>query len=77
MASGRGYAELGGAWINDTLQPRVWAYAQQFGLKAVKQRLEGRAVMQESEDVRYEFPFGVTPQGVSNSHLLLCPWHTN
>ena len=77
LASGSGYAELGGAWINDTLQPRVWAYAQQFGLKAVKQRLEGRAVMQESEDVRYEFPFGVTPQGVSNSHLLLCPWHTN
>ena len=25
LASGRGYAELGGAWINDTLQPRVWA----------------------------------------------------
>lgn len=24
LASGRGYAELGGAWINDKLQPRVW-----------------------------------------------------
>lgn len=71
LASGRGYAELGGAWINDTLQPRVWAYTQQFGLKVVKQRLEGRAVMQESEDVRYEFPFGVTPRGVSHSNLFI------
>lgn len=62
LASGRGFAELGGAWINDSLQPRVWSYAQQFGLKVVKQRLEGTAIMQESETERFEFPFGVTPE---------------
>lgn len=62
LASGRGFAELGGAWINDTLQPRVWSYVQQFGLKVVKQRLEGIAIMQESENERFEFPFGVTPE---------------
>lgn len=61
LASGRGCADLGGAWINNSLQPRVWAYVQQFGLKVVKQRLEGKAVMQESQDVQFEFPFGVTP----------------
>ncbi|KAJ5081570.1 flavin-containing amine oxidase [Penicillium alfredii] len=61
LASGRGYADLGGAWINDSLQPRVWAYVQKFGLGVVKQRLEGRAVMQESQEKRFEFPFGVTP----------------
>lgn len=61
LASGRGFAELGGAWINDSLQPRVWSYVQRFGLQIVKQRLEGTAVMQESENERFEFPFGVTP----------------
>ncbi|KAL5362576.1 amine oxidase [Aspergillus floccosus] len=61
LASGRGCVELGAAWINDTLQPRIWAYVQRFGLKMVKQRLEGRAVMQETKDARFEFPFGVTP----------------
>ncbi|OQE21229.1 hypothetical protein PENSTE_c012G09455 [Penicillium steckii] len=62
LASGRGFAELGGAWVNDSLQPRVWAYAQKFGLEVVKQRLEGKAVMQESENERFEFPFGTTPE---------------
>lgn len=62
LASGRGCAELGGAWINDTLQPRVWAYVQKFGLKMVKQRLQGTAVMQLGEHERFEFPFGVTPE---------------
>ncbi|KAJ5355330.1 uncharacterized protein N7496_012542 [Penicillium cataractarum] len=62
LASGRGFAELGGAWINDSLQPRVWAYVKQFDLKIVKQRLEGMAIMQESENERFEFPFGRTPE---------------
>ncbi|RAL10963.1 flavin monoamine oxidase family protein [Aspergillus homomorphus CBS 101889] len=62
LASGRGCAELGAAWINDTLQPRVWAYAQKFGMKVVKQRLEGQAVMEPGLDERFVFPFGVTPE---------------
>ncbi|KAK2761327.1 hypothetical protein FQN54_001849 [Arachnomyces sp. PD_36] len=62
LASGRGCADLGAAWINDSMQPRIWAYVQQFGLKVVKQRLEGRAVMQESSAHRFEFPFGTTPE---------------
>ncbi|KAL3457667.1 flavin-containing amine oxidase [Aspergillus heterothallicus] len=61
LASGRGYADLGGAWVNLTLQPRVGKYVKQFGLATEVQRLEGRAVMQESTDKRFEFPFGVTP----------------
>ncbi|KNG89605.1 flavin-containing amine oxidase [Aspergillus nomiae NRRL 13137] len=62
LASGRGYADLGAAWINDELQKRVTAYARQFGLKTTKQRLEGKAVMQLSGDERFEFPFGITPE---------------
>ncbi|KAL5341922.1 hypothetical protein BJX70DRAFT_10508 [Aspergillus crustosus] len=61
LASGRGYADLGGAWINVTLQPRVGAYVRKFGLRTVQQRLEGKAVMQQREGERFEFPFGVTP----------------
>ncbi|KAL2860915.1 flavin monoamine oxidase family protein [Aspergillus lucknowensis] len=61
LASGRGYADLGGAWINLTLQPRVGAYVRRFGLKTETQRLKGRAIMQESANERFEFPFGVTP----------------
>ncbi|RMZ48503.1 hypothetical protein AFCA_008405 [Aspergillus flavus] len=61
LASGRGYAELGGAWINNSLQPRVWKYVERFGLEVVTQRLEGTAVMQETQDSRLEFPFGVSP----------------
>ncbi|PYH79800.1 flavin-containing amine oxidase [Aspergillus uvarum CBS 121591] len=62
LASGRGCVELGAAWINDTLQPRVWAYAQRFGMKVVQQRLAGQAVMEPSEEERFLFPFGVTPE---------------
>ncbi|KAL4930319.1 flavin monoamine oxidase family protein [Aspergillus undulatus] len=63
LASGRGYADLGGAWINVSLQQRVGAYVKKFGLKTVTQRLEGRAIMQQGlgEGGRFEFPFGVTP----------------
>ncbi|KAI9373626.1 hypothetical protein BJX61DRAFT_552118 [Aspergillus egyptiacus] len=61
LASGRGYADLGGAWINVTLQPRVGSYVKRFGLKTSTQRLEGRAVMQETAEKRFEFPFGITP----------------
>ncbi|KAL4805369.1 hypothetical protein BDV18DRAFT_161025 [Aspergillus unguis] len=62
LASGRGYADLGGAWVNLTLQSRVGKYVQQFGLRTVEQRLAGKAVMQEGVGQRMEFPFGVTPE---------------
>ncbi|KAK7397534.1 hypothetical protein QQX98_013104 [Neonectria punicea] len=62
LASGRGYADLGAAWVNDTTQKRIWTYAQKFNLEVVKQRLEGTAVMQVSKGNRIEFPFGITPE---------------
>lgn len=64
LASGRGYADLGGAWVNTTLQKRVGAYVKQFKLKTVVQRLEGKAIMQDGPQSRFEFPFGVTPSEV-------------
>ncbi|USP78611.1 Amine oxidase [Curvularia clavata] len=46
LASGRGNVDLGAAWINDTLQPRIWSYVQKFGMPVVKQRIEGLGVVQ-------------------------------
>lgn len=63
LASGRGSADLGAAWINDTLQKRVWKYVQQFGLRVVKQRLEGQAVVQFApKGERLIFTNGHTPK---------------
>ena len=71
LASGRGSVDLGAAWINDSLQPRIWAYAQRFGLKVVKQRLEGQAVIQVDPNSRSEFPFGTTPDVSSTQFYVL------
>ncbi|KAG7113537.1 Putrescine oxidase like protein [Verticillium longisporum] len=60
LASGRGVADLGAAWINDRLQPRIWAYVQKFGLRTVRQRLEGKAIMQSSESERVVYPLRIS-----------------
>jgi len=62
LASGRGFADLGAAWINTNTQPRVGAYINQFDIKFVEQRLEGNAVMMVSKDERIVYPFGITPE---------------
>ncbi|ATY64338.1 flavin-containing amine [Cordyceps militaris] len=63
LANGRGTADLGAAWVNQHLQPRVWSLIERFGLagKVVEQRLGGTAVMVTAESERIEFPFGITP----------------
>lgn len=61
LSNGRGVADLGAAWVNDTLQPRVWSYIKQFGIKTTKQRLGHTAVMQTAEGGRVEFPYGMVP----------------
>lgn len=68
LASKRGVADLGAAWINDSLQKRIWSYVQEFGLEVVKQRLEGQAVMQTEHSERIVFKYGITPE-VSTSIL--------
>ncbi|KAL6362896.1 hypothetical protein LRP88_02296 [Fusarium phalaenopsidis] len=32
LANGKGNADLGAAWVNDQLQPRIWSYIERFGL---------------------------------------------
>ncbi|KAF4987384.1 hypothetical protein FDECE_15459 [Fusarium decemcellulare] len=61
LASKRGVADLGAAWINDQLQPRVTAYVRQFGIQTTRQYTDKIAIMQSSETERLEFPFGIVP----------------
>ncbi|KAH8425292.1 flavin monoamine oxidase family protein [Aspergillus melleus] len=61
LASGRGVADLGAAWVNEKKQPRIWSYAKQLNLATQAQPLTGRAVMQLNENGRIEYPFGITP----------------
>jgi monoamine oxidase len=63
LASGRGVADLGAAWVNDSLQPRIWGYIRRFGLqeKIVKQRLGHKAVLVTSGGERVVFEQGTTP----------------
>lgn len=61
LSSGRGFADLGAAWINERTQPRIGAYVRRLGLRTARQRLEGRAVIQTRPGERVEFPFGITP----------------
>ncbi|KAI5458799.1 hypothetical protein BGZ63DRAFT_416356 [Mariannaea sp. PMI_226] len=62
LASGRGFADLGAAWINNRTQKRMGKYVKQFDLATVTQRLEGTAIMQLSKDERLEFPFWNYPR---------------
>ncbi|KAI1408025.1 hypothetical protein F5Y13DRAFT_114921 [Hypoxylon sp. FL1857] len=63
LSNGRGVADLGAAWVNDTLQPRIWSYITRFGLrdKIVKQRIGHTAVVVTDDGKRIESPQGVTP----------------
>lgn len=63
LSNGRGVADLGAAWVNDTLQPRIWSYINRFGLqnKIVKQRLGHKAVLVTTDSERIEFTQGTTP----------------
>lgn len=61
LSSGRGSVELGAAWINDTNQKRMWAYAQQFGLEMIIQSAEGKCVMLEQGGAKHDFAFGKSP----------------
>lgn len=62
LASGRGCVELGGAWINDTNQHRMFSYAQRFGLELVKQNVDGDCVMDGIGGALHRFPYGESPR---------------
>lgn len=61
LASGRGFSDLGAAWVNDRKQKRIWRHATNFGLDVVEQRIVGQGVMQLSDNERFETTFGAIP----------------
>ncbi|VUC30119.1 unnamed protein product [Clonostachys rosea] len=64
LASNRGTADLGAAWVNPSKQHRIWGYAKQFGMDKnnTVQRLTGKAVMNVKPGERIVYPFGITPE---------------
>ncbi|TWU71252.1 hypothetical protein ED733_002513 [Metarhizium rileyi] len=64
LSNERGFADLGAAWVNDSLQPRIWSYMQRFGLqdRIIKQRLGHTAVLVTEDGNRIEFAHGTTPE---------------
>jgi monoamine oxidase len=60
---GKGFIELGAAWINDTNQSEMWAMAQKYGMETVVQRAEGLDCVQDKDKSVLHVPYGET--GVS------------
>lgn len=58
--------ELGAAWINDSNQSEMYALAQEFGFKLVKQRAEGTSLYQYAEGNVKSHPYE-QPSPVSTS----------
>jgi monoamine oxidase len=77
LASKRGFADLGAAWINDITQRRVAAYAKKFGLQVTQQRLAGKAIVQVDKNERIVCPFGITPEVRPRAPFTLLPRRSN
>ncbi|KAI1862752.1 uncharacterized protein JN550_010089 [Neoarthrinium moseri] len=63
LCSIEGTADLGAAWVNDTLQPRIWSYIKLLGLSdsVVSQRLGHKGVFIQENGERSLFDFGMAP----------------
>ncbi|KAK5209797.1 hypothetical protein LTR20_000719 [Exophiala xenobiotica] len=64
-ASGKGMIDLGGAWINDTNQSKMWALGQRFGMEYIVQTTQGDCALQDYG----RFPFGQLPPFESKEEL--------
>lgn len=56
-ADGKGAIDLGGTWINDTNQSKMWALGQRFGMEYIVQTIQGDCTLQDYG----RFPFGQLP----------------
>lgn len=74
LSNGKGNADLGAAWVNDTLQPRIWSYIERLGLKdsVVEQRLGHKAILVHENGERSFFNFGTSPN-VGNADITTNP----
>jgi monoamine oxidase len=56
--NGKGFAELGAAWINDVNQPRAYGLAKKLGLELIEQHVKGNVAMENYPS----FPYGQLPE---------------
>jgi monoamine oxidase len=61
--------DLGGAWINDTNQSKMWALGQRFGMEYIVQTTQGDCALQDYG----RFPFGQLPPVSSSQCLTIFP----
>ncbi|CAI6099638.1 unnamed protein product [Clonostachys chloroleuca] len=58
---GKGRQELGAAWLNDTNQSHVWAWAKKFNLTPVFQNTQGSVASEDENGNCHLFPFNGLP----------------
>lgn len=61
VEGGKSATESGAAWINNTTQPKMYAYSQKFGLDVIVQYIEGREVLTDKSGNTMKYPFGELP----------------
>lgn len=59
-AGGKGRADVGAAWINDSNQSRIYGMVKRFGLEVVKQNTIGDCILY-NDGVAQRFPHGEVP----------------
>jgi monoamine oxidase len=47
LASGKGYVDVGAAWLKNTTQPKIYTLAKKYGFDTVVQPTEGDEVLQD------------------------------
>lgn len=57
-----GGIDLGGAWINDSNQSRVYSLARRLGLDLFEQATDGDCIVQQSNGEVLRFPYGEIPK---------------
>ena len=62
LANGKGYVDIGEAWINDTNQSHVYALTKRFGIELLEQNVDGDCIFQDKDGSTHAFPYGTSPK---------------
>ncbi|WYZ37086.1 hypothetical protein EsH8_II_000592 [Colletotrichum jinshuiense] len=59
---GKGYFDLGAAWINDTNQTKMYELVKKYGVELIEQNTNGNCVLQDFDGTCTPFPYGELPK---------------
>lgn len=68
----KGAIGLGGAWINDSNQPRAYSLAQRLGLDLIEQATDGDCIAQQSNGAVLRFQYGEIPKARPTPFRIYC-----